>query len=366
MRLKTPVFYKHWNESWPGLLQSAGYYTGHIGKWQYHNLKKELFNHTFVFEGRHWYRDPSYRSKRVHGSDYAKDNAIRFLQTRPKDQPFALNVAFYPPKAVGLSSKPGAQWSPKKKTMSLYVNDTIPTPHGSWEKLPWFFHEKERAARSRWHQRFEGAEKYQISMKNYYRLITEVDAAIKKIVAEVEAQGILNETLIIFTCDNGFFHGEHGLAGKWYPYQESIRVPLIIRDPRMPESKRNTLDDSYTLNIDLAPTILGAAGLSPTPRMQGRDISDLYLSSASSLKANPWRTEFFYEWKLDNGLGFPKATALVRRDFKYIHWPQFNYEQLFDLVNDELENNDIVNETKYHSILVEMRERHSLLGRTVA
>ena len=243
---------------------------------------------------------------------------------------------------------------------------TIPTPHGSWEKLPWFFQEKEKVGRSRWKERFEGEERYQISMKNYYRLITEVDAAIEKIVAEVEAQGILNETLVIFTCDNGFFHGEHGLAGKWYPYQESIRVPLIIRDPRMPESKRNTLDDSYTLNIDLAPTILGAAGLSPTPRMQGRDISDLYLSSASSLKENPWRTEFFYEWKLDNGLGFPKATALVRRDFKYIYWPQFKFEQLFDLVNDELEINDIVNETKYQHILAEMRERHNELEPTVA
>ena len=135
---------------------------------------------------------------------------------------------------------------------------------------------------------------------------------------------------------------------------------------RMPESKRNTLDVSYTLNIDLAPTILGAAGLRPTLRMQGRDISDLYLSSASSLKENPWRTEFFYEWKLYNGLGFPMATALVRRDFKYIRWPQFKYEQLFDLENDALENHDIVNETKYQEILIEMRAGHNKLEPMVA
>ena len=364
-RLKNPYFYNYWNETWPALLQAAGYYTGHVGKWQYYGLREEFFNYTFQIEGHHWYKDKSYKSRKVHGSDYAKDKAILFLKDRPKDQPFALNVAFYPPKAVGESSEPGAQWSPKPESMALYANDTIPKPHGSWEKLPWFFQEREKMARTRWRQRFDGDEKYQVSMKNYYRLITEVDAAIEKIVDELNVQGVLNETMIIFTCDNGFFHGEHGLAGKWYPYQESIRVPLIIHDPRMPEAKRNTLDDSYTLNIDLAPTILGAAGLSPPPRMQGRDISDLYLSP-STTEAQPWRTEFYYEWKLNNGMYFPKATALVRKDFKYIYWPQYKHEQLFDLINDELENNDLVNETQYQKILADMRERHNELEPTVA
>ena len=134
----------------------------------------------------------------------------------------------------------------------------------------------------------------------------------------------------------------------------------------MPTSKRSTLDASYTLNIDLAPTILGAAGLHPPSRMQGRDISALYLSSSSSSSTNPWREEFFYEWKLNNGLQFPMATALVRRKFKYIYWPQVQYEQLFDLVHDEMENNDLANETEYQKILVEMRERHNELEPTVA
>jgi membrane-anchored protein YejM (alkaline phosphatase superfamily) len=69
---------------------------------------------------------------------------------------------------------------------------------------------------------------------------------IEKIVDKLKEQGEYENTMIIFTTDNGFFHGEHGSAAKWYPYQESISVPLTIRDPCMPQNKHNMLDDSYT------------------------------------------------------------------------------------------------------------------------
>jgi arylsulfatase A-like enzyme len=90
---------------------------------------------------------------------------------------------------------------------------------------------------------------------------------------------------------DGNFHSEHGLADKWYPHQESIRVPLIIHDPRMADSVKGTTNDEFTLNIDLAPTILKAAGVSVPDKMHGRDMSELYLSPDRT----DWRTEFFYE-----------------------------------------------------------------------
>ena len=138
------------------------------------------------------------------------------------------------------------------------------------------------------------------AMKNIYALITQVDQACKEIVDELKKQDLFNNTMIIFTTDNGMFHGAHGLAGKWYPYQESIRVPLIIYDPRMPADKVGMVDESFTLNVDLAETILGAAGLKPHERMQGRDMSDLYLpnikNGKTALERKPWRDEFFYEF----------------------------------------------------------------------
>ena len=223
-------------------------------------------------------------------------------------------------------------------------------------RLPFFLRDSNEG-RVRWRQRFSTTEAYKNSMRNYYALITEVDGACKRIVDVLKQQGILNETLIIFTTDNGSFHGEHGLAGKWYPYQESI-----IRDPRMPKSKRGQLDKSITLNIDLASTILGAAQLKPTSVMQGRDIADLYLSPTGR---NTWRNEFYYEHMSMGKTYIPASSALVRKDFKYIAYSEWDVEQLFDLKLDPHEERDLSNNTEFAGLMEAMRKRHDELKRNV-
>jgi arylsulfatase A-like enzyme len=199
-------------------------------------------------------------------------------------------------------------------------------------------------------------------MRNYYALITQVDKACGEIWEEVVAQQLENQTMIIFTTDNGMFHGAHGLAGKWYPYQESIRVPLIVYDPRMPKEKRGTVDDSFTLNIDLAETILSAAGVESPAIMQGRDISDLYIRNDGnenrSLDENPWREEFFYEFPYHDISFIPPSTALIQKKWKYIRWPKHGYEQLFNLEDDPLELHDLYGEPETADILKELRKRH--------
>lgn len=182
----------------------------------------------------------------------------------------------------------------------------------------------------------------------------------ERIVKELEDQGVLDETLIIFTTDNGFFHAEHGLADKWYPYQESIRVPLIVRDPRMAKDKVGTLNDEFTLSIDLAPTILGAAGISTPSVMHGQDFSPLYTGQGESVSS--WREEFFYEHPVHLREDIiPASEALVRKDFKYILWPNYDVEQLFDLRNDTFELNDLIESESYKDLLGEMRTRFNEL-----
>lgn len=110
----------------------------------------------------------------------------------------------------------------------------------------------------------------------------------------------------------------------------------------MPSHKRGLIDDNYTLNIDLAPTILGAAGLPPHESMQGRDISDLYLEKEmdreSKLERQPWRQEFFYEFRFHDSKQIPGSDALVNHKYKYIEWVENgNYAQLFDLEKDPFE-----------------------------
>jgi len=158
------------------------------------------------------------------------------------------------------------------------------------------------------------------------------------------------------------FHGAHGLAGKWFPYQESIRVPLIIRDPRMPAEQAGTVEDSLTLNIDLANTVLSASEISPHQNMQGRDITELYLPFKKKLlKDHPWREEFLYAFPSLDEDHMPSSTALVRRKWKYIRWPRQENEPhlLFNLEDDPLELNDLIkNATVHGQVLDEMIKRH--------
>ena len=129
----------------------------------------------------------------------------------------------------------------------------------------------------------------------------------------------------------------------------------------MPAEKWGTVDESFTLNVDLASTILGAAGLQPHERMQGRDISDLYLpkrrNGKTSLERKPWRDEFFYEFTYLEERYIPSSNALVRKRWKFIDWYTFNRFQLFDLEKDPLELNDVVDDPANADIVSEMKER---------
>lgn len=195
-------------------------------------------------------------------------------------------------------------------------------------------------------------------MKAYYRMLTEEDLAIGDIIAELKREGVYENTLIIFMGDNGYFHGEHGLADKWYPYQEALKVPLIVRDPRAAINKRNTTNDEFVLNIDVAPTILAAVGEKVPSVMQGIDFSALYLNS----RPPKWRSEFYYEHPvvLDEKR-IPASEALVTHHDKYIYWPNYNFEEYFDLQKDPYEEHNSINEKEYSSALAIMKQHFSQL-----
>jgi len=343
-----------WKNTWPYRLQEAGYFVGHIGKWQYWETgykMRKLFNWTkHLEEGTFWYG-------KVHIIDRCKEEALKFLSERPDGKPFALTIAFYPPK--GAVDPERATNESRKFYEDKYIPEH-PT-YDALEQLPSFLQRNKTEARKRFIYRWDTPEKYQKGMKIYYSLISHIDSVCGQIVDELKRQGIHNKTMIIVSADNGEFHSAHALSDKWYPYQESIRVPLIIYDPRMPSNKKGIPNDSFTLNIDLAETILGAAGIKADDNiMQGRDIADLYLPDRPSTSKEPWRTEWYYEFPNINGL-IEQSSALVRKDWKYIKWPKQDYEQLFNLKNDPLEINDLRNTSEYIGVMDEMRKQHNAL-----
>lgn len=353
------MFKTPWAETYPGMLRASGYFVGHVGKW--HNGKFPAENYDFgagrITPMRHWLPQPD--GTEIHVTKKNENDAMEFLKTRPKEKPFCLTVAFVATHAEDSNPK---QYLPQPESMAWYQDATIPVAKTATEehfrRLPPFIANEKNEGRVRWHWRFDTPEKYQVMMKNYFRMATEADAVCGRVITELKRQGVLDETLVIFTTDNGYFHAEHGLADKWYPHEESIRVPLIVRDPRMAAAQRGQTHGAMTLNVDLAPTIVAAAGLTAPRGMQGRDLAPLYAGA----KAPAWRTEFFYEHGIIRSKDFiPASEALVRRDWKYMYWPDFGVEQLFHLNVDPLEENDVVAQAAHAAVLAEMRRRFAEL-----
>jgi arylsulfatase len=146
-----------------------------------------------------------------------------------------------------------------------------------------------------------------------------------------------------------------------YPFEEALRVPLVIQDPRLPASKRGTTIDEWTLSVDLAPTILGAANLEKSSFMQGRDLAQLYLDDPTSSVKNikdgndgkqiKWRHDWYYEWNMGhplNASGHPQtnfidaAQALITNEWKYVFWPEQDFEQLFNRRIDPFDEWDLI------------------------
>jgi len=349
---KTP-----WAETYPGLLRTHGYFVGHVGKWHNGTFPSEHFDFGRAYSGKHWIKQPD--GTEIHVTQKNENDAMEFLRTRPADKPFCLTLAFFATHAEDNNPK---QFLPQPQSMELYKDVTVPVPKTAtdeaFRKLPPFIANEKNEGRVRWHWRFDTPEKYQEMMKNYYRLASEVDATCGRVIEELKKQGVLDRTLVIFTGDNGYFHAEHGLADKWYPHEESVRVPLIVRDPRLKSANGGQLNDDITLNVDLAPTILAAAGVAAPATMQGRDLAPLYLAATKPV----WRTEFFYEHTMFRSVDFiPASEALVRKDWKYFYWPDFGLEQLFDLRADPFEEHDLIGDPANAKQLAAMRARFAAL-----
>lgn len=324
------------SQTFHGRLRQAGYWAGHVGKYDVGAPRPEDFDVLRAYHGRHWITAAD--GQRVHVTQQNQEDALAFLRQRPRDRPFVLSVGFFAPHAEDAAPE---QYLPQDWSAAAYAGATIPPPRLADERalasLPPFLRAESNEGRVRHHWRFDTPEAYRTSMTRYYRLITEVDAAIGRIVDLLRVQGALERTLIVVIGDNGYFHAERGLADKWYPYEEALRVPLLVRDPRVPVARRGTTRDQLVLNIDVAPTLVAAAGLRPPAVMQGRDIAPLYLRR----RAPAWRDEFFYEHPtITSAARIPTSHAVVRRDWKYVEWPEHGYRQLFDLRTDpsELQN----------------------------
>jgi len=348
-----PIAADAFANTFPGVLRRAGYWSGYVGKYGIGTARAGDFDVLRAYEGKHWMAGPD--GQRIHVTEKNARDAIDFLKTRPPDKSFVLTVGFFAPHAEDAAPE---QYLPQDWSAAAYAGVTIPAPlHGDpryLAALPPFLANKANEGRVRYLWRFDTPDRYQAYMTRYYRLVTEVDAAIGRIVDELRAQGAYDHTLVVFIGDNGYFQADRGLADKWYPYEESQRVPLVVRDPRLPTARRGITREQFALNLDVAPTIVAAAGLPVPSAMQGSDLSALYLAAQPA----PWRDEFFYEHPtITSRDRIPSSQGVIRRDWKYIEWPEFNFVQLFDLQRDPGELDSLAGRPAHADRQAALRER---------
>ena len=348
-----------WPDTWPARLRAAGYNGGHIGK--VHVTGQEASGYDF-WAGRHgyaWLNDGM--GGKIHSIQKDTDEALRFLHSRPKDKPFFLQVAYTVPHAEDGDPQ---QYLPMPQEKPLYTNDTEPVPETAteehWLRLPSFFRTEKNESRHRWQKRFDTPEKYQTYTKNYLRLISGMDRSIGTILDALRAEGCAENTIVVFTGDNGYFLGEHGLADKWYAYEESLRVPLVVHDPRLPAARRGQRCDDWVLNVDFAPTFCALAGLPPPAAMQGRNLLPLLRGQVPT----DWRIDFLYQFKWGSE-SIPASEGVCSKDWKYIRWVVSGTEELFDLRSDPHEAHNLAPDPAHAADLARLRARCAVLKREV-
>ena len=351
-----PVREEFMQKSYPGILKESGYYTGFYGKLgvKYED-KGQLFN---VYED--YDRSTKYNDKRgyfyktlgkdtVHLTRYTGEKAISFIRNAPDDKPFCLSISFSAPHAHD-SSRDQYFWD--EGTDKLYQNTVIPEADLSDD---FYFNALPEAVKNgfnhtRWLWRFDTPEKYQKSVKGYYRMISGIDLEIAKIRNELKEKGLDKNTVIIFMGDNGYFLGERQLADKWLMYDLSVMVPLIIYDPRVNSHKDI---ESMALNIDIPSTILDLAGLEQPESWHGKSLMPVVSGKGNNMQRDTILIEHL--WEFDS---IPPSEGVRTAEWKYFRYVNDkSIEELYNLTNDPKEINNLAKNKKFHSNLIVLRTK---------
>jgi hypothetical protein len=184
-------------------------------------------------------------------------------------------------------------------------------------------------------------------------MVSGIDGAIGRFLKALEEAGLAENTIIVYSADNGYYMGNRGFAGKWSHYEESLRVPLIVYDPRVPKNQRGKETEAIALNLDLPATFLDWAGVDVPKRYQGRSLTLIVEKKAPS----DWRTESFHE-HFAVRQRIPAFEGLRNEQYKYVRYiDEGNHEFLHDLKNDPDELVNLADNPEYAKELQAMRDR---------
>ena len=401
-----------WSQTYPMLLKDNGYFVGWIGKNHTpvgKNEAGEIGYNSGVMDKSfdYWYASHGHlgfypKEKKKHAifknaeadtqveiMEEGLDNFMEpneafkagysFLDSRPKDQPFALMINFNVPHANSTGTM-----KLRKTDLDLYKTTyrdqlgevTIPETYVASKDI-----KTPKIPANVYNGEYINGYSYVKTPRTLKeRIIREmqtisgIDKLIGKLVNHLERQGIADDTIIVFTSDHGLMHGEFGLGGKVHLYDPSVRVPLVVYDPRLKKQKADKSDELVAL-LDLAPTLLDLTDTAIPEQMQGRSLKPL-MEEGSDVE---WRQEIFLE-NMMTVQNYPRMEGVRTHKWKYVRYfdkkkdqlyadmsvasingEQPIYEELFDLVNDPQEINNVIDEPSNAAIAERLRNKNASL-----
>ena len=346
------------------LLQASGYHTGMFGKWHL-GSDPTGFDRWKILPGQGAYHDPvfytsSTRKKETgYCTDLITDFSIDFLDQRPKDKPFFLMCH---------QKAPHRNWQPREDKKAKWAKIQVPLP----ETFDDDYAGKSDAAREatmrvedhltpndvkeKPPEGLSGRDlkiwKYQRYMQDYLACVESVDDNIGRLMDYLDKQGLRDNTLVIYTSDQGFFLGDHGWYDKRFMYEESLRMPFLARWPG--KVKPGTTSGDMVLNVDFAPTFLAAAGLPVPADMQGKNALGVLAGNTPA----GWRTDMYYRYyhypadhRVQPHIGVRTLTH------KLIHFNKIDQWELYDLTVDPREKRNLISEPGQQAKVAELKSR---------
>ena len=341
--------------SYPAVLRESGYRTAFIGKLGVSISGGRTSIDAMFDEFTPLSRSPYFKTLEDgttrHVTDITGDEAVSFIRRQTNESPFCLSVSFNAGHAEDGDLDDHYPAPPSES--GLHAGVTMPRPRlddaSIFDAQPAFL--RQSMNRDRFHWRWDQAEKYDRNLRGYFRMLASLDRNIGRVLDALDLTGLAENTIVIFVGDNGYYMGERGFAGKWSHYEESLRVPLVVFDPRLPKSFAGRILQDTALNIDLAPTILDLAGAETT----GSGIS---LAAGLNDEPRSGRTGFFCE----HGMKHPRIPRWegFRTDrFKYVRYldqPE-DSEFLHDLEADPDELVNLATNPDHAEVLERLRKR---------
>lgn len=359
----------------PKILQQGGYETAHIGKYHLHS-NPVGFDYFSVLPGQGDYFDPEFLKKgdehpsgwvkhgkmtqfEGHSSDVIMDQTLDYLKNkRSGEKPFMLFANF---------KAPHDPWEYAERYEDYLSEVSIPEPDNLLDKyegrsdalkqttqhlddiaLNW----SDPAQLKRLTEGLEGEAKtrkiYQMYLKKYLRSVKGVDDNMGRLLDYLDESGLAENTIVVYTGDQGFFLGEHGLYDKRFMYEEALRMPLLVRWPQEIENK--TVSDGMVLNVDFAPTIMDIAGLEAHTEMQGRSFLPLLKGNQPS----DWRNSIYYRYYYSHFETEPHY-GIRTYNHKLIYYHRIDQWELYDMNEDPNEMNNLYGKPEYEDLTNELK-----------